>query len=221
MTAGRLANITRKNGRFLKECNNKTSLHCAPAWWLIWGRWHNLLAKNQQPWPFWDFFFYKFYSLQIFQLTWGRWHNHFQTFPLFFYCLIVFVLKFVFLFLCLQCDSLEDSDITILRLFLWLCLRLDLMQGQRVWALSKIWVKEFDIGGHIAKIIIQIFCWNIFAPILLSLFQNISSTFYGLKQPPCLCLHYCQWNPVPPCWRWMIYRSEKFKRWQGHEVYHN
>ena len=67
----------------------------------------------------------------------------------------------------LQCDSLEDGDITILRLFLWLCLRLDLMQGQRVWALSNIWVKEFDIGGRIATIIIQIFSRNISASILL------------------------------------------------------
>ena len=43
--------------------------------------------------------------------------------------------------------SLEDGDITILRL-LWLCRGLDLMQGQRVWALSNIRVKELNAGGH-------------------------------------------------------------------------
>ena len=39
--------------------------------------------------------------------------------------------------------SLEDGDITILRL-LWLCRGLDLMQGQHVWALSNIRVKELN-----------------------------------------------------------------------------
>ena len=44
--------------------------------------------------------------------------------------------------------SLEDGDITIFRL-LWLCRCLDLMQGQHVWALSNIRVKELDIGGQL------------------------------------------------------------------------
>ena len=44
--------------------------------------------------------------------------------------------------------SLEDGDITIFRL-LWLRRCLHLMQGQHVWALSNIRVKELDIGGHL------------------------------------------------------------------------
>ena len=73
-------------------------------------------------------------------------YNHFETFS--FTSFTVYKIY----------NSLEDGDITIFRLLLWLWLCLDLMQGQRVWALSNIWVKEFDIGGRIATIIMQIFC---------------------------------------------------------------
>ena len=56
--------------------------------------------------------------------------------------------------------SLEDGDITIFRL-LWLCRCLDLMQGQHVWALSNIRVKELDIGGQLLHFHILIFCLHI------------------------------------------------------------